>query len=80
MTSPSSRAVGFDRIATDLFGEDWIQPMARLIDLSPRTLQRIRAAAKAQEEFPAARGASAALAEALPPLTARAAALAKGEQ
>lgn len=48
-----------------IFGTDWGAPMARLTGINARTLLRIKAAAVAGVEYPAARGALAELAVAL---------------
>lgn len=48
-----------------LFGEEWGAAMARLTNTNPRTITRIRTAAREGRDYPAARGVLAALYEAL---------------
>lgn len=51
-----------------VFGSDWVSPLARLAKVHPRTVQRIKEAASAGRDYPAARGVLAAMYEALQPI------------
>ena len=53
------------RHGQEIWGEHWLGPMADLTGIAHRTCKRIRRAAEAGEDFPAARGVLAALEEAL---------------
>jgi hypothetical protein len=48
-----------------LWGSHWVGAMGEFLDVNPRTLTRIYTAARAGEEYPAARGVIRALDEAL---------------
>ena len=69
MTNPNAARL-LDTFGVRLFGAEWAAPMARLTGLNERTLRRVRAAAQAGADYPAARGALAALHEALGPILA----------
>lgn len=70
MSAPPSPTQDLATIGRALFGEDWAGPLAGLANVNARTLSRIKAAAAAGEEYPAARGVLAALYEALEALLA----------
>ena len=53
------------RHGREIWGKHWLGPMAHVTGVALRTCKRIRRAAEVGEEFPAARGVLAALAEAL---------------
>jgi hypothetical protein len=51
-----------------LFGSSWAAGVGRLAGVNERTVQRIAAAAREGEDYSAARGVLAALAEAIAPI------------
>ena len=51
--------------AKRLWGDEWLDPMIRFTGVNQRTLQRIYAASRARQDYPAARGVIAALHERL---------------
>lgn len=52
-------------VASELFGEEWAAPLARLTETNERTVRRVRQAAREGREYPGARGLLAALHERL---------------
>lgn len=64
-TPPALYSVALHEAGERLIGPDWPAAVARLTGVNARTLQRVRDAAREGREYPAARGALAALAEAV---------------
>lgn len=46
----------FGKAGQRLFGDEWAMPMARLLEVAPRTIKRLKAATTAQEHHPSADG------------------------
>ena len=69
MPRPALASQTLTELGEQIFGTDWGAPMSRLTGINQRTLLRVKAAAAAGLEYPAAKGAIAALAVALERVT-----------
>lgn len=49
------------RVGALLYGDQWVGPMSRALDINPRTLQRIKAAALSGEDCDMAEGVLSAV-------------------
>jgi len=65
MSRPALASQTLADLGEQVFGPDWGAPMSRLTGINQRTLLRVKAAAAAGLEYPAAKGAIAELAVAL---------------
>lgn len=64
MDQPTHPTQDLANLGRELFGDDWVGPIARLAGVNARNVERCKQAAREGVEYPAARGVLAALQEA----------------